>query len=117
MAQVYEQLRENGTDADYLEFVRMTKTTFVSIVSSVLKQNPLYKSQSGGQETIEKQMAVTLWRMGHHGKDAGIGDASKIFGLSEGSIMKCTQRCMGALNGIAVDVVRWPSRGEKQAIK
>ncbi|KAG9064781.1 hypothetical protein KI688_003040 [Linnemannia hyalina] len=116
-AQVYEQLRQNGTDADYLEFVRMTKTAFISIVSSVLKQNPLYKSQSNGQETIEKQMAVTLWRMGHHGKDAGIGDASKIFGLSEGSIMKCTQRCMEALNGIAIDVVRWPSQGEKRTIK
>ncbi|OAQ31893.1 hypothetical protein K457DRAFT_135673 [Linnemannia elongata AG-77] len=116
-AQVYEQLRQNGTDADYLEFVRMTKSAFISIVSSVLKQNPLYKNQSNGQEIIEKQMAVTLWRMGHHGKDAGIGDASKIFGLSEGSIMKCTQRCMEALNGIAIDVVRWPSRGEKRTIK
>ncbi|KAF8939728.1 hypothetical protein BGZ47_008065 [Haplosporangium gracile] len=116
-AQVYEQLRQNGSDANYLEFVRMTKTAFISIVSSVLKQNPLYKNQSNGQEIIEKQMAVTLWRMGHHGKDAGIGDASKIFGLSEGSIMKCTQRCMEALNGIAVDVVRWPSRGEKRTIK
>ncbi|KAH7041628.1 hypothetical protein BKA57DRAFT_383241, partial [Linnemannia elongata] len=97
--------------------VRMTKSAFISIVSSVLKQNPLYKNQSNGQEIIEKQMAVTLWRMGHHGKDAGIGDASKIFGLSEGSIMKCTQRCMEALNGIAIDVVRWPSRGEKRTIK
>jgi hypothetical protein len=116
-AQVYEQLRKNGTDTDYLEFVRMTKTAFISIVSSVLKQNPLYKHHSNGQESLEKQMAVTLWRMGHHGKDAGIGDASKIFGLSEGSIMKCTQRCMEALNGIAVDVVRWPSRGEKRTIK
>ncbi|KAG0205904.1 hypothetical protein BGX33_007700 [Mortierella sp. NVP41] len=115
--QVYEQLRQNGTDADYLEFVHMTKTVFISIVSSVLKQNPLYKNQSNGQEIIEKQMAVTLWRMGHNGKDAGIGDASKIFGLSEGSIMKCTQRCMEALNGISVDVVSWPSRGEKRTIK
>ncbi|KAF9911838.1 hypothetical protein EC991_002141 [Linnemannia zychae] len=115
-AQVYEQIRDNGTDAEYLEFVRMTKATFMSIVASVLKQNPIFK-QTRGLEPIEKQLAITLWRLGHHGKDAGIGDASRIFGLSEGSIMKCTQRCMEALNGIAVDVVRWPSQGEKRAIK
>ncbi|KAF9132562.1 hypothetical protein BGW39_011827 [Mortierella sp. 14UC] len=115
-AQVYEQIRDNGTDAEYLEFVRMTKTTFLSVVASVLKQNPIFK-QTRGLEPIEKQLAITLWRMGHHGKDAGIGDASRIFGLSEGSIMKCTQRCMEALKGIAVDVVRWPSQGEKRAIK
>ncbi|KAF9946379.1 hypothetical protein BGZ65_009781, partial [Modicella reniformis] len=80
-AHVYDQLRRTGNDADYLEFVRVSKSVFMSIVSSVLSQHQVFKNHSNnGQESIEKQLAITLWRLGHHGKDAGVGEASKIFG-------------------------------------
>ncbi|KAF9343273.1 hypothetical protein BGX26_005990 [Mortierella sp. AD094] len=116
--EIYEDLRRAGTDVDYLEFVRVSKSVFLSIVSSVLSQHQVFKNHSNnGQETVEKQLAITLWRLGHHGKDAGIGEASKIFGLSEGTIMKCTQRCMEALKDISLDIISWPVRGEKQTIK
>ncbi|KAG0197552.1 hypothetical protein BGX28_008988, partial [Mortierella sp. GBA30] len=107
-----------SSESDYLNFVRVSRTAFDSLVTSVLPQHPVFKNQSNnGQETIEKQLAITLWRMGHYGKDAGVGEASKIFGLSEGTIVKCTQRCLEALKDIATDVISWPSRGEKQTIK
>ncbi|KAF9372296.1 hypothetical protein BGX21_004836, partial [Mortierella sp. AD011] len=116
--EIYEDLRRAGTDVDYLEFVRVSKSVFLSIVSSVLSQHQVFKNHSNnGQETVEKQLAITLWRLGHHGKDAGIGEASKIFGLSEGTIMKCTQRCMEALRDISLDIISWPAKGEKQTIK
>ncbi|KAG0007652.1 hypothetical protein BGZ80_004400 [Entomortierella chlamydospora] len=116
--EIYEDLRRAGTDVDYLEFVRVSKSVFLSIVSSVLSQHQVFKNHSNnGQETVEKQLAITLWRLGHHGKDAGIGEASKIFGLSEGTIMKCTQRCMEALRDISLDIISWPVKGEKQTIK
>ncbi|KAF9199687.1 hypothetical protein BGZ49_010172 [Haplosporangium sp. Z 27] len=116
--EIYEDLRRAGSDVDYLEFVRVSKSVFLSIVSSVLSQHQVFKNHSNnGQETVEKQLAITLWRLGHHGKDAGIGEASKIFGLSEGTIMKCTQRCMEALRDISLDIISWPVRGEKQTIK
>ncbi|KAG0366201.1 hypothetical protein BGZ54_005677 [Gamsiella multidivaricata] len=115
---VYENLRRTGSDTDYLEFVRVSKSVFLSIVSSVLSQHQVFKNHSNnGQESVEKQLAITLWRLGHNGKDAGIGEASKIFGLSEGTIMKCTQRCMEALKDISLDVISWPSPGEKRTIK
>lgn len=116
--EVYDQLRLHGTDTEYLHFVRVTKVVFTSVVSSVLTQNKIFHNQSNNsQESIEKQFAITLWRMGHHGITSGIGEASKIFGVSEGSILKCTQRCMAALRDIAKDIITWPSPNGKHIIK
>lgn len=116
--EVYDQLRLHGTDTEYLHFVRVTKVVFTSVVSSVLTQNKIFHNQSNNsQESIEKQFAITLWRMGHHGITSGIGEASKIFGVSEGSILKCTQRCMAALRDIAKDIITWPSQNGKYIIK
>ncbi|KFH73436.1 hypothetical protein MVEG_00652 [Podila verticillata NRRL 6337] len=116
--EVYDQLRLHGTDTEYLHFVRVTKVVFTSVVSSVLTQNKIFHNQSNNsQESIEKQFAITLWRMGHHGITSGIGEASKIFGVSEGSILKCTQRCMAALRDITKDIITWPSPNGKHIIK
>ncbi|KAF9435104.1 hypothetical protein BGZ76_006878 [Entomortierella beljakovae] len=116
--EIYDDLRRVGTDLDYLRFLRVSKSVFNSIMSSVFSQHQVFKNHSNnGQENVEKQLAITLWRLGHHGKDAGIGEASKIFGLSEGTIMKCTQRCMEALKDTSIDIISWPVRGEKQTIK
>ncbi|KAI1321470.1 hypothetical protein EDD11_005161 [Mortierella claussenii] len=115
---MYENLRRTGTNQDYLEFVRVSKSVFMSIASSVLEQHQVFKNHSNnGQESVEKQLAVTLWRLGHHGKNAGIGDASKVFGLSEGTIVKCTHRCLQALRDISVDVILWPAQGDKSTVK
>ncbi|KAF8925057.1 hypothetical protein BGZ58_001183 [Dissophora ornata] len=115
---VYETLRRAGTDVNYLEFVRVSKSVFLSIVSSILSQHQIFKNHSNnGQESIEKQLAITLWRLGHHGHDSGISEASKIFGVSDGTIMKCTQRCVEALKDISSDVISWPSMGERRIIK
>ncbi|KAG0246986.1 hypothetical protein BGX31_000016 [Mortierella sp. GBA43] len=116
--QAYDQLRRQGRDEDFLEFVRVSKSVFTNIVTSVLSEHRVFKNHSNnGQESIEKQLAITLWRLGHYGKDTGIGEATKIFGVSEGSIMKCTQRCMEALKDISYDVISWPTLGEKRTIK
>ncbi|CAO3565321.1 unnamed protein product [Mortierella alpina] len=114
---IYNDIRK-ADEKEYVDFVRMSKTAFNNLVTSVLPQHPVFKNQSNnGQESIEKQLAITLWRMGHFGKDAGVAEASKIFGLSEGTIVKCTQRCLEAFKDIASDVISWPSQGEKQIIK
>ncbi|KAG0340782.1 hypothetical protein BG004_006276 [Podila humilis] len=107
---VYDELRLHGTDKEYLQFLRVTKEFYTSIVASVLSQNKIFHNHSNNsQETIEKQFAITLWRMGHHGISSGIGEASKIFGVSEGSILKCTQRCLVALRDMSTDIITWPS--------
>ncbi|KAF9958063.1 hypothetical protein BGZ72_000928 [Mortierella alpina] len=114
---IYNNIRK-ADEREYLDFVRMSKTAFNNLVTSVLPQHSIFKNQSNnGQESIEKQLAITLWRMGHFGKDAGVAEASKVFGLSEGTIVKCTQRCLEAFKDIAADVISWPSQGEKQIIK
>ncbi|KAF9985970.1 hypothetical protein BGZ75_002345 [Mortierella antarctica] len=114
---IYNNIRKSD-EQEYVDFVRMSKTAFNNLVTSVLPQHPVFKNQSNnGQESIEKQLAITLWRMGHFGKDAGVAEASKVFGLSEGTIVKCTQRCLEAFKDIAADVISWPSQGEKQIIK
>ncbi|KAF9286897.1 hypothetical protein BGZ68_002439 [Mortierella alpina] len=114
---IYNNIRKSD-EQEYVDFVRMSKTAFNNLVTSVLPQHPVFKNQSNnGQESIEKQLAITLWRMGHFGKDAGVAEAGKVFGLSEGTIVKCTQRCLEAFKDIAADVISWPSQGEKQIIK
>ncbi|KAG0320974.1 hypothetical protein BGZ99_004221 [Dissophora globulifera] len=113
---VYNALRLTGTDAEYLELVRVSKSVFCSLGASVMSQHSAFKNPAH-QESFLKQLAVTLWRLGHHGSEAGISEASRIFGLSEGSIIKCTQRCMEALKDISGDVISWPTQGERQTVK
>ncbi|KAF9557595.1 hypothetical protein EC968_007543 [Mortierella alpina] len=114
---IYNNIRK-ADEQEFVDFVRMSKTAFNNLVTSVLPQHQVFKNQSNnGQESIEKQLAITLWRMGRFGKDAGVAEASKVFGLSEGTIVKCTQRCLEAFKDIAADVISWPSQGEKQSIK
>ncbi|ORZ27266.1 hypothetical protein BCR41DRAFT_289591, partial [Lobosporangium transversale] len=91
---------------------------FFSISSSIMCQHEVFMNRSNNsQESVEKQLAITLWRLGHYGNEAGIGEASKIFGLSEGSIMKCTKRCIQVLKEISSDLITWPSQDEKRTIK
>ncbi|KAF9585736.1 hypothetical protein BGW38_000998 [Lunasporangiospora selenospora] len=114
----YDSIRQRGSDAEFLEFMRISRSVFDSIVSSVLSQQHVFHNKSNnGQVPVDKQVAVTLWRMGHQGIEAGVGNVGTLFGLSEGTVMKSTQRCLAALAEISTDVIYWPSHGEKMTIK
>ena len=53
-----------------------------------------------GQTPVEKQLAVTLYHMGHYGNGASVDEVVRVAGCSEGSIENYTEHCFMAIEGL-----------------
>ena len=62
---------------------------------------------SGSAQTpVEIQLAVTLYRMGRYGNGASVMDVANWAGVSEGSVLNYTKRCLKAIESLQQTFVR-----------
>jgi len=61
----------------------------------------------GGQPSLDLQLAVTLFRVGHYGNACSVYAVSDLFAVPVGGVIKSTRRVVNALTGVAPQHISW----------
>ncbi|KAL9937129.1 hypothetical protein V8E36_004364, partial [Tilletia maclaganii] len=75
----------------YRQLVRMEPAAFHHI-TAILSEDPIFRPIRGRPASVEDQVAVALFRLGHDGNGASVRNTAEICGFSEGSIVNFTRR-------------------------
>jgi hypothetical protein len=99
--------------------LRITPTCFDMLVS-VLQQDPVFHNQSHvDQLPIADQVAIALYRFGHHGNAVTTRDVALWAGIGYGTVRLVTNRVMKAVCGdsFRYAVLHWPDSNAKEEAK
>jgi hypothetical protein len=95
---------------------RMDQTSFNAIVR-LIEGHPVFHNNSlNPQQDVSVQLYVALRRFGHYGSSCSIGETAKLIGISEGSVLKYTERVTKALLSLESEFIRWPDASKRQQI-
>lgn len=84
----------------------------------MIKDHPNFQNNSNNpQAPVREQLAVTLYRMGRYGNGASLGDIARMAGISEGSVVNYTERCLGAIESLQKIFIRPVTADEKEVEK
>ena len=87
-------------------------------ILSLIQHHPVFTNNSNvPQEPVEKQLAVTLYRMGQYGNLASIEDVAQIAGCLDGSVENYTDHCFEAIESLQEIFVRRLTPEEKEKEK
>jgi hypothetical protein len=80
--------------------------------------SPIFSNNSCHPQTPTYiQLAIALFRFGHHGNAASVESIAQWAGVSAGVIMKCTRRVIVAFLSMHDSVIQWPTKDEKDEAK
>jgi len=102
-------------EAEFQTEFRVNRMQFINLLSKI-KDNPIFDREHARQASVEKQLLVTLKRMGCFGNGGSFSCIAGLFGISIGSVHRYTGRCIFAINEIANEVISWPKRSERRQI-
>lgn len=77
--------------------VRMAPATFDHILSLITTDEIFMSTSPRGQIAVDIQLAIFLNRLGHYGNASSVEDIADWAGVSSGSVINCTKRCMTAI--------------------
>jgi hypothetical protein len=106
--------------ADHHRFVSMLRVTpnIFHVILSLIEHHPVFVNHSNNEQTaVEKQLAVTLYRMGRSGNAAAVEEIARIAGCGEGSVENYTNRCFTAIEALHDLFIRKLTREEKEVEK
>jgi hypothetical protein len=66
---------------------------------------------------LNEQLAITLFRFGHHGNAASVESIAQWAGISAGTVINAMRRVMTAFLALHDAVIWWPSAREKEDAK
>jgi hypothetical protein len=101
--------------ADHARFSQMLRVSpyIFDTILRLIEDHPVFTSNSNvSQAAVEKQLAVTLYRMGRYGNGASIQDIARMAGCSEGSVENYTDRCFEAIESLKGVFLRKLTREE-----
>ncbi|KAI8334557.1 hypothetical protein BD560DRAFT_340583, partial [Blakeslea trispora] len=112
---MYIQGLENNR---FCQEVRMNYNSFKTLLD-LIKANKMYRpSGTKPQVDIRIQAIVALERLGTYGNGTSVGKVARKAGISEGSVVKFTQRfIIAVVQELGETYLRWPTRAEKSTIK
>ncbi|KAK9481950.1 hypothetical protein V1527DRAFT_448128, partial [Lipomyces starkeyi] len=98
--------------------LRMYPQTFDLFVER-LSSTDVFSNMTARQVSVERQLAVTLYRFGHYGNGASMFEVSIWSGMGVGTIVNCTKRVLSAIftSGLEQEAIRWPSPAEREKYK
>lgn len=77
--------------------LRITPVAFDALCLAI-QDDPIFHNNSNNlQISVERQLAITLWRLGHFGNAACMLQASFFAGVGYGTVDRCTRQVMTAL--------------------
>src|SRR2546429_1547294 len=108
----YEAILFNYDNIRFRKTLRVNQSTFWNIVNKI-HNHEIFLSQPRQQASIEKQLAVVLYRLG--GKTT-IWDICSKFGIAEGTVQLFTSRIIVALKSLKSQVIIWPRNDYHQEV-
>lgn len=110
----FHRLSEDG----FLRHFRCNRPTFINLVS-YLERTDYFIALAGSKRAapVWWKVAVTLFRLGHHGNAACIGSASDMFGISIGTVTNWTRQTIAALLEKQNEAVPWPDKRRREEIR
>ncbi|KAF9043878.1 hypothetical protein BDZ89DRAFT_943491 [Hymenopellis radicata] len=85
------------------------------ILLVLIRDHPVFQNNSNNpQAPVQEQLAVTLFRLGRYGNGASVCDVARTSGISEGSVMNYTDRCLEAIESLHDLFVRPLTTEEKE---
>lgn len=101
----------------FTQMLRVTPEAFHHLLH-LIQNHPIFVSKSSQAQTpVEYQLAVTLYRAGRYGNGVSVEDVARIAGISEGSVLSFTKRCMTAILCLESQAMRKPTPEEKEMEK
>jgi hypothetical protein len=99
---------------EFRRHFRMTRQTF-NCLCARLSGHPVYQpSPNSSQISIERQVAIVLWRLA---TGQGLRELEQDKGISQGSVSHFTDRFLEALKDTSFNVIRWPSGNRVNDVK
>ena len=98
---------------------RMSPLAFTTLLS-ILRPMPCFNTNSHvAQLALEKQLLLTLKRLGSYGNSASLANLAQWGGVGEGTVDKVTRRVMKAVieSGLRERHVYWPTQGSERREK
>jgi hypothetical protein len=97
--------------------MRCSPEVFDSLLELV-RDDPIFQNNSNQpQLPVQYQLAIALFRFGHHGNAASVESIAQWAGVSAGTVFNTTFRIMQAFLVLHDQAVRWPNSMEKEAAK
>ena len=97
--------------------LRVNPETFDELITRI-QDNPIFVSDGPqNQMPVDEQLAITLFRFGHHGNAASVESIAQWAGTSAGMVVNATRRVITAFLTLHDTVIRWPSIREKEDAK
>jgi hypothetical protein len=93
--------------------VRVCPDTFDHILSRI-QDDPIFISKSFIKDQIPAaiQLAIFLHRLGHYGNVLSVDDIAEWAGVSSGTVINCTKRCMLAIIKLHDDAMSMPTENK-----
>ena len=104
-------------DERFKQEIRMSRESFDNILSQISKDTVFANKSNTGQADVKLQFMICAYRFGSSGSSAAVGKIARHFGVSEGFVIKSTDRCIEALLKREKIEVTWPDDDEREAIK
>jgi hypothetical protein len=97
--------------------LRVNPETFDALIKRI-EGDPIFVSDGPqDQMPLDEQLAITLFRFGHHGNAASVEAIAQWAGTSAGMVVNATRRMITAFLTLHDTVIRWPSAREKEDAK
>lgn len=100
---------QNASEERFRGLFRMDRATFRA-TQSVLRSRscaPFFSRRGRRHLSLDVQLAIALYRLGHYGDACSVEAVADMFGVSVGAVVKCTRRVIGALGAVAPRFVKW----------
>ncbi|KAI0045771.1 hypothetical protein FA95DRAFT_1618110 [Auriscalpium vulgare] len=101
--------------AEFRRELRVTPSTFDKLLDRICNDPVFSNNSANAQMPVENQLAITLWRFGHHGNASSQLRTARWAGCGVGTVSLVTRRVMTAIlrRDFMEQAVRWPTRAEK----
>ena len=99
--------------------LRVSPATFDKILHKISNHPIFFNNSNNPQMSVEDQLAITLYRLGHDGNAASLQSIANWAGVGKGTVTLCTQRVMVSVlhPDFMHEAVRFPTKAEKDEAK
>jgi hypothetical protein len=117
LASVWKYAEDPAFHTHFESMLRVTPLIF-DVILNLIKDHPVFHNNSNIPQTdVKFQLAITLYRLGHYGNAASVGDIARNFGYSEGAVELFTRRCFQAIESLHGHFIRPLTTAEKEVEK
>ena len=113
----FHAVRHHASEQRFRTYFRVSRSTF-SKLRGVLwaHARPVFCLRRGrAQLALDRQLAITLYRLGHYGNACSVDALAKLFGVSAGAVITSARRIVKTLSMIAPEHIKWKSRSCRAA--